>query len=95
MPVTKQAWILLRLIPPDAGTPKDDAAFRAGQGEYIHQQGPAPQQLEADQMGFGGCGTWADGRGLRFLQSGGTTFMVRSRRWEGFFAGHMRAHVII
>jgi NitT/TauT family transport system substrate-binding protein len=28
-----------------------DAAFRAGEGDYIHQQGPAPQQLEHD--GFG------------------------------------------
>lgn len=25
-----------------------DAAFRAGQGDFVHQQGPAPQQLEAD-----------------------------------------------
>ena len=25
-----------------------DAAFRAGQADYIHQQGPAPQQLEYD-----------------------------------------------
>lgn len=25
-----------------------DAAFRAGQADYIHQQGPAPQQLEHD-----------------------------------------------
>jgi NitT/TauT family transport system substrate-binding protein len=28
-----------------------DAAFRAGQGDYIHQQGPAPQQLEHDGAG--------------------------------------------
>ncbi len=28
-----------------------DAAFRAGQGAYIHQQGPAPQQLEHDGAG--------------------------------------------
>jgi len=28
-----------------------DAAFRAGQGDYVHQQGPAPQQLQRD--GFG------------------------------------------
>ena len=28
-----------------------DQAFRAGQGEYIHQQGPAPQQLEHDGKG--------------------------------------------
>jgi NitT/TauT family transport system substrate-binding protein len=28
-----------------------DAAFRKGEGEYIHQQGPAPQQLEHDRAG--------------------------------------------
>ncbi len=28
-----------------------DAAFRAGTGDYIHQQGPAPQQLEHDGAG--------------------------------------------
>ena len=28
-----------------------DQAFRGGQGEYIHQQGPAPQQLERDGVG--------------------------------------------
>lgn len=30
---------------------KMDAAFRGGQGQYIHQQGPAPQQLEHDGVG--------------------------------------------
>ena len=29
-----------------------DAAFRAGEGDFIHQQGPAPQQLEHDGVGF-------------------------------------------
>ncbi len=28
-----------------------EAAFRGGEGEYIHQQGPAPQQLEHDGVG--------------------------------------------
>ena len=28
-----------------------DAAFRAGTGEYVQQQGPAPQQLETDGVG--------------------------------------------
>src|SRR5918998_4945314 len=28
-----------------------DRAFRAGQGRYVHQQGPYPQQLEADRVG--------------------------------------------
>ena len=28
-----------------------DQAFRKGEGDYIHQQGPAPQQLEHDKVG--------------------------------------------
>jgi len=28
-----------------------DQAFRKGEGDYIHQQGPAPQQLEYDRVG--------------------------------------------
>jgi NitT/TauT family transport system substrate-binding protein len=28
-----------------------DQAFRGGEGDYIHQQGPAPQQLEHDGVG--------------------------------------------
>ena len=28
-----------------------DDAFRKGDGDYIHQQGPAPQQLEHDRAG--------------------------------------------
>jgi NitT/TauT family transport system substrate-binding protein len=36
----------------DAGSPdKMIAAFRKGEGEYIHLQGPAPQQLEHDGDG--------------------------------------------
>jgi NitT/TauT family transport system substrate-binding protein len=36
-----------------ANVPSDqmDGAFRQGQGDYIHQQGPAPQQLEHDKVG--------------------------------------------
>ena len=40
-------WDRVRLI--DAGGVESmEAAFRGGRGELIHQQGPAPQQLEAD-----------------------------------------------
>ena len=36
----------------DAGSGAEmDAAFRAGEGDYIHQQGPAPQQLQHDGVG--------------------------------------------
>ena len=37
----------------DGGNAKEmEAAFRNGTGQYIHQQGPAPQQLEADGVGY-------------------------------------------
>lgn len=36
----------------DAGEPDEmEAAFRAGAGDYVHLQGPAPQQLEKDGVG--------------------------------------------
>lgn len=37
----------------DAGSAKNmDNEFRNGIGQYIHQQGPAPQQLEGDGVGY-------------------------------------------
>jgi len=34
------------------GVDEIDRAFREGQGDYVHQQGPAPQQLEKDTVGY-------------------------------------------
>lgn len=42
-------WKLLSVV--DAGIDTMDHAFRNGTGDYIHQQGPAPQQLEHDGVG--------------------------------------------
>jgi NitT/TauT family transport system substrate-binding protein len=43
-------WSKIQLI--DAGNVDEmDRAFRGGQGDYIHQQGPAPQRLETDGAG--------------------------------------------
>jgi NitT/TauT family transport system substrate-binding protein len=35
----------------DVPSAQMDQAFRRGEGDYIHQQGPAPQQLEHDRVG--------------------------------------------
>jgi NitT/TauT family transport system substrate-binding protein len=40
----------IRAICP-GGPAEIDAAFRAGQGQYVQQQGPFPQQLRADGLG--------------------------------------------
>jgi NitT/TauT family transport system substrate-binding protein len=42
-------WKSLLVV--DAGIDTMDLAFRNGTGDYIHQQGPAPQQLEHDGVG--------------------------------------------
>jgi NitT/TauT family transport system substrate-binding protein len=41
-----------KIIPITPGGPADiDKAFRSGQGQYVQQQGPYPQQLEAEGLG--------------------------------------------
>ena len=40
----------IRAITP-GGADAIDAAFRAGEGQYVQQQGPYPQQLESDGLG--------------------------------------------
>lgn len=43
-------WNKIRVI--DAGSVEQiDTAFRSGMGDYVHQQGPAPQQLEREGIG--------------------------------------------
>ena len=43
-------WNRVRLI--DAGSPAEmDSVFRSGKGDFVHQQGPRPQQLERDGVG--------------------------------------------
>jgi NitT/TauT family transport system substrate-binding protein len=34
------------------GVEEIDRAFREGRGDYVHQQGPFPQQLEKDSLGY-------------------------------------------
>lgn len=44
-------WSRIHVV--DAGDPERmEAAFRSGQGDYVHLQGPAPQQLECEGIGY-------------------------------------------
>jgi NitT/TauT family transport system substrate-binding protein len=44
-------WSRITVV--DAGSVEEiDAAFRGGRGDYVHQQGPSPQQLEAERIGY-------------------------------------------
>jgi len=71
-----------------------DAAFRAGQGQYVQQQGPFPQQLEADGVGrivaqvgkqIGPCGFSSLAATREWLQSGmAKTFMAAYRKTRAY-----------
>jgi NitT/TauT family transport system substrate-binding protein len=44
-------WSQIRVV--DAGSPEEmEARFRAGQGDYVHLQAPAPHQMAKDGAGF-------------------------------------------
>ena len=43
-------WGRINVISP-GGTAEMERAFRSGQGDYVHQQGPQPQQLEKEKLG--------------------------------------------
>ncbi len=55
-----------------------DKAFREGQGQYVQQQGPFPQQLAADGVGH------------IVAQVGPRSGHVRSRRWRRNVIGSQR-----
>src|SRR5688500_14334742 len=47
----RQGLEFSKIVALDVPSGRMDEAFRGGQGDYIHQQGPAPQQLEHDGVG--------------------------------------------
>ncbi len=47
----KQGLDYAAIVAIDVPSGQMDAAFRKGEGDYVHQQGPAPQQLEHDGVG--------------------------------------------
>jgi len=66
-----------------------DKAFRAGEGDFIHQQGPAPQQLEFDKVGhivanvgdpIGPCGFSSLAATREFLQTDLAKAFMRAYR---------------
>jgi NitT/TauT family transport system substrate-binding protein len=66
-----------------------DHAFRAGEGDYIHQQGPAPQQLEHDGVGhivasvgeaIGPCAFSSLAATREWLKSGAAARFMRAYR---------------
>ena len=76
----------LKVINPGGAKAMDDA-FRAGKGQYVQQQGPFPQQLEADGIGhivaqvgtkIGACGFSSLAATREWLQSDMAKAFIRA-----------------
>ena len=88
----------------DAGNGAEmDTAFRAGKGDYIHQQGPAPQQLQADGQGvvvaalgtaIGACAFSSLASTLEFLDSDRALAFTRAfARAKAYLAETLAAEI--
>jgi len=51
-PVLERTISLCGSVIDSGGVEEIDAAFRGGMGDYVHQQGPAPQQIERESIGY-------------------------------------------
>ena len=78
----------IKLVCP-GGPAEIDRAFREGQGQYVHQQGPFPQQLQADGVGhvvgqvgplIGPCGFSSLAATPAWLKSDMATAFMRAYR---------------
>ncbi len=76
----------------DCGEPDDmDAAFRAGIGDYIHQQGGAPQQLEKEGIATVVCALGDISGRLAFSSLAATPEWIASGEARAFMRGYRKA----
>lgn len=76
----------------DCGEPEEmDAAFRAGVGDYIHQQGGAPQQLEKEGLAEVVCALGDVSGPLAFSSLAATPEWIESDEARAFMNGYRKA----
>jgi NitT/TauT family transport system substrate-binding protein len=76
----------------DAGGPeKMEAAFRAGRGDYVHLQGPAPQQLENDGEGYVVASVGESIGPVAFSSLRATREWLKTDEAQAFMRGYRRA----
>jgi NitT/TauT family transport system substrate-binding protein len=68
-----------------------DAAFRRGEGGYIHQQGPAPQQLEHDRVGHVLASVGQAIGPLAFSSLAATRAWLQTDMAQGFMCAYRKA----
>lgn len=67
-----------------------DAAFRAGQGDFVHAQGPAPQQLEVEGIGLVGPSVGAAIGPLAFSSLCADPAWLQTEQASGFLRAFQR-----
>src|SRR5262247_3804217 len=72
-----------------------DQAFRKGEGDYIHQQGPAPQQLEHDRVGHVVASVGEVIGPCAFSSLAATREWLRTDMARRFMRGYLKARALI
>ncbi len=83
-------WGRIRVA--DAGGAEQmDAAFRRGEGDYVHLQGPAPQQLEQEGIGYTAAAVGAAMPEVAFSSLCASRDFLGSEAAVRFLRGYRRA----
>lgn len=75
------------------GVEEIDAAFRSGEGDFVHQQGPAPHQLAHEGSGHIVASVGEAMPPVAFSSLAATRAFVRSARGRAFTRAYSRARV--
>lgn len=80
----------------DAGNVDEmDRAFRRGEGDYVHQQGPAPQQLERDGIGHVVASVGAEIGPVAFSSLCATRAWIETEVARAFMRAYRRAREFV
>jgi NitT/TauT family transport system substrate-binding protein len=83
-----------KIVVIDAGTVDEmDTTYRAGRGDYVHQQGPAPQQLEQEGIGHVVASVGAAMPEVAFSSLMATREFLASERARSFMRAYRKARL--
>jgi NitT/TauT family transport system substrate-binding protein len=83
-------WSKIRVV--DSGAPEEiEAAFRAGSGDYVHLQAPAPQLLEQDHVGWTVASVGASMPLVAFSSLCASREFLQTPHYQSFLRAYARA----
>jgi len=85
-------WSKIELLD-RGGVGEIDQAFRSGEGDFVHQQGPAPQQLEQEGLGHVAASVGEAMPEVAFSSLSATRAFVQGDKGRAFTRAYARARV--